>query len=1241
MLSWISRPFVKTTRPVRRGSRGARPATWPVRLGLETLEDRTLLSAVLPISVASSGSTMGNALANTAPGSVSTNGQYDVFVSAATDLVAGATIQPFSGNNVYLRNLTTGTTSLVDVDLQTKTESGNAGADLPSITPDGRYVAFVSRSTDLTSNDANASAQEVYVRDMATSQTFLVSHGYDGNPANAGGYADLTPSIAENGKGQLLIAYQSNATNLVKADTNGNQEQIFLATLNLSSGGSIKYGSLSTKLVSATSGGNGAGTGVGQGGDSLSPVLSRDGSTLAFNSFATNLNIPGGYNDNDPDIENLYLYSVASSTLSLISAEPTTTTAATSNQASDLGMNKSEFGTTASESLSSNGQYQVFTSNSDNLVPGLASYQGGNVYLRNLTTGTTSLVSVNDTGTAAGNLGSDQPVITLDGRYVAFLSEATDITSLGGPGLFVRDMQQGQTYYVSLGIDGNPANAQVFNPSIAETTGGQLVIAYRSAATNLTAGDTTSNTDEVFVTTFQLDATGQIQYNTLATKLVSADSSGNGGNNNSDGAILSKDGSTLAFESRATNLPGETPDVANGLDYIQVFTYNIASGTLTQVSPIPATGTVADSTNLESISDNGQYLAYDYSNNTTGVGQTLAWNATTKTNTVIWDDTGTGRFPTDVLISGDGSTVVFGEGDAYGRNWLYTAANWQLGQPAPTLIAGSPNSLPAVDVPSQPSISDNGTVIAYQWSDAFGDNQIYVDDNGTTIVATPATTSPGNGGQLPVVSGDGSTVAFDYNLAASTLVPNTTDFVVGQDKVFSFNVPGQALSLVSAKAPGLFTADDHVHASSSNSAGTTSTSLSSNGRYLAFESGANDLLGNLPVDPGSVFAEDVQAGLPVVISTGSFAYNSEPVISGDGSTLVFQSGSLLTANDVSGGIQLFTATSWQGGSPTFTLVSVDSAGTDAGNRPAEYPSISDNGLVVAFDSYANNLVSNDPDANQYTEIFVRNLATNTTTLVSSNSAGTDGGDNISTTALVSGDGSTVFYNSQATDLVASVSVPSGPFGPLTPDVYGYAASANHIVVSAPLVAVAGGKSVTITLTAETVVGGIDSTYNGTATLQSSDPNAVLPTSVTFVNGVATATVTFETAGKRTVTVTDTSNPDLQGVSGAVLVFTNITSDLNVVGGGFTFNSTTKEYAQTVTITNTSQLTFTNAIYLALNNLSSNATLANAQGTFKGKPGLAIPVPSGGLAPGQSVTVTLYFKDPKGTAITYTTEEGTL
>jgi hypothetical protein len=90
--------------------------------------------------------------------------------------------------------------------------------------------------------------------------------------------------------------------------------------------------------------------------------------------------------------------------------------------------------------------------------------------------------------------------------------------------------------------------------------------------------------------------------------------------------------------------------------------------------------------------------------------------------------------------------------------------------------------------------------------------------------------------------------------------------------------------------------------------------------------------------------------------------------------------------------------------------------------------------------------------------------------------------------------------------------------------------------------------------------------------------------------------------------------------------------------GFRYDFVHHDFVQTITITNTSGSALLGPLALQLTNLSSNATLANASGTdANGNPYIDFTTPSGQLAAGQSITVTLYFKDPTLKAITYGTQ----
>jgi hypothetical protein len=969
--------------------RGRKQVARP-RLALECLEDRLVPSGVLPVSVDSAGTAMGDGQSSAAGESVSANGQFAVFTSNAANLVS-TPINSFT-YNVYLRNLVSGATTLVDVN-SAGTAGSDRGATAPVISADGRYVEFISSSLDLTANDANVPAAEVYVRDMQLGQTFLVSLNSSGSNGSNANPDEL--AIAESSQGQLCIAYQSEATDLVQGEFPPFVSQIFLSTLSLGAGGAIQYDTLTTTLVSATSAGNGGNF------TSANPILSSDGSTLAFTSFATNLNASGSYVDNSAGtVQNLFLYTRASSTLKVLSVEPATGTAATGNAPSSI--NNMSFGQSAEQSVSTSDQYVVFSSSSDNLVAGVPVDHSENVYRRDLVNGTTALVSVELDGTGGSFVISNNAVITPDGRYVAFNSNSLGLTANDTQGgVFVRDMQQGQTSLVSVGV------SDALYPSIAETAAGQLVIAFQNNTPN-------ALNDQAYVSTVKLDSSGNIQYATLTTKLASATAGGTGANGGSNYAVVSKDGSTVAFESNASNLPGESAD-SNGVGQLfQLFAYNVAAGTLTQVSPVPPTGgyiAVGSYLGSFTISDTGQFIAYeasitDSSNHT--VGDILGWNRTTGQSTVVARTSyGALTLVAQPYISGDGSTIAYTATDslAFLDNDAFVASGWQSGSPSITQLthnettgAGGVNYL---------TISDNGQVAAYRmgyYATPSPPTSIFVDN-----LSTNTSQDIGAGDNPLVISADGSAVVIN---SPANLVSGTTDFITGSDNVFAYNVSSNTVTLVSAKAPGLFTTD----------VSTTSVTISDNGRYLAYLSiGANDLVGGLPYTgsggPAAVYGEDVQQNTLNVIAEG--AQTAAPVISGDGSTIAFESDVVLTSNEPAGGYQIFS-NDWLAASPAYTLVSVDSAGTNGGNQACLNPIISDNGQVIAFDSSATNLTSNDADGGGFIQVFVRELAGTPTTILAS-STGSDGGNANSTAEYLNGDGNVVLFNSYAYDLVAGVS----------------------------------------------------------------------------------------------------------------------------------------------------------------------------------------------------------------------------
>jgi Tol biopolymer transport system component len=138
--------------------------------------------------------------------SISADGRYVAFRSDATNLVSGVT-----GAQVYVHDRTAESTEVVSVN--SSGTPGNGYSTEPKISPDGRYVAFHSWATNLVSDDTNNKV-DVFVHDRTTGETIRVSEGVNGLEGNDGGY---TGAISNT----LLIAFDSWASNLVSGDTNG------------------------------------------------------------------------------------------------------------------------------------------------------------------------------------------------------------------------------------------------------------------------------------------------------------------------------------------------------------------------------------------------------------------------------------------------------------------------------------------------------------------------------------------------------------------------------------------------------------------------------------------------------------------------------------------------------------------------------------------------------------------------------------------------------------------------------------------------------------------------------------------------------------------------------------------------------------------------------------------------------------------------------------------------------------
>ncbi len=291
-------------------------------------------------------------------------------------------------------------------------------------------------------------------------------------------------------------------------------------------------------------------------------------------------------------------------------------------------------------------------------------------------------------------------------------------------------------------------------------------------------------------------------------------------------------------------------------------------------------------------------------------------------------------------------------------------------------------------------------------NDTNNQEDIFVHDRQTG--ATTRVSVDSNGAQAnnvsdsPFLSGDGRFVAFDSN--ASNLVANDTN---NQRDVFVHDRQTGETTRVSLDSSGV-----------EGNGASLDPVISPDGRFVAFNSDASNLVANDTNGVGDVFVHDRQTGETTRVSVDSngvegIFVSGFPTMSADGRLIAFRSlADNLVPNDTNGAFDIFLHDRQTG---ITTRVSVDSNGVEA-DSDSEDANLSADGRFLAFESDSTNLVPNDTNNDE--DIFVRDLVANTTTRVSLNSVGAQP-NGPSFTPWLSADGRFVAFESGASDLVAN------------------------------------------------------------------------------------------------------------------------------------------------------------------------------------------------------------------------------
>ncbi len=300
---------------------------------------------------------------------VSANGRFIAFTSTADNLVAG---DDNATADVFVADLGTGKIQRISV------SSAGAQADGPSYNPsisdDGRFVSFTSAANNLAPGDINR-VPDVFVHDMLTGTTEQVSVSSTGTEQNR----SIAPPFAQisdvSGDGHYVV-FDSDATNLVRRDTNGHTDV-------------YRYDLLTGRVsrVSTSSAGR-------QGdNDSFAPATSTDGRVTVFESFADNLASPWVPNEN------------------VFAQDLPTQSTLTLDVAPDGGPRGPEIDSQLLQrpAVSPDGLLVAFASGADNLVPG--DYNGtDDLFVRVITPPTTTILQAPPATTS-----SPRPVVEFRG----------------------------------------------------------------------------------------------------------------------------------------------------------------------------------------------------------------------------------------------------------------------------------------------------------------------------------------------------------------------------------------------------------------------------------------------------------------------------------------------------------------------------------------------------------------------------------------------------------------------------------------------------------------------------------------------------------------------------------------------------------------------------------------------------------------------------------------------------------
>ena len=849
---------------------------------------------------------MSGAHGTSSSGRMTPDGRYVVFESADTDL---CTNRVSGAGDVFVRDVQAGTTRLISLNREGR-GGGNGVSWSPVITPDGRFVAFVSSASDLVAGDENG-IQDIFVRDLRQETTVLVSQGAVAQSNSYLGWSSHSPVITPDGR---FVAFTSSDSNLVTSAQAVYQE---VYVRDLVKGQTI-WASQEFPAPSPVA--------------SYYPSLSDDGRYVVFESliglsfsvarYALDTGslevIAHNVTGHGPSADERYgpvmtpdgrfvVYADAmsihgSSSLWLWDGQTKSTTLVSANLFGKPTMD----GICSTAALTPDGRYVAFLCNGTDLSSQAITgeYQ---IYRRDVRRGVTELVSVDTHDRAAGKLTMDTPCLSADGRVVAFgcgsgslvpgdLNDAWDV--------FVRDLDASTTELVTrrtTDVAVVTANGHSTTRNNALSADGRFVV-FESMANNLVPQDTNGVSD-VFVRDLQLGTNRLVSINRFGT------GSAHGISRN---VSISANGRYAVYMSRADDL---TPNDTNGLE--DVFVRDLQAGTTRLVS-VSTNGVSANgASSASAISADGRWVAFQSTATDLAVGQP---GSGLPVNVFARDlVAGTTRVTSaQSFVTVDAPVLSSPEG----RFLAYRAVS--LGELYSDLYV--------TDLQTGAFLTFGSNVLAKAFS-GDGRKLAYLELDVASLLnwLVVADLIQGSQTRLPLGSGKMSTYAalsanFDGRwVALSSLVPWVGPGTNAFENLFLCDVPNANLVLASVNRSGTGGGDG----------ASGSPRISADGRYVAFRSAARDLVAG--EERGLECLFDRLTGQTTLLSPSTDAVLTSPnasaglELTADASKVVFSSSaSDLVSGDFNGAVDIFTAeiepTTPPGETPTIRLAETSQQG---------------------------------------------------------------------------------------------------------------------------------------------------------------------------------------------------------------------------------------------------------------------------------------------------------------------------